>query len=556
MRGRGFATLRRGVNVKRSALHCALYLIARASCLAAGLLLTACGDFHGPWEYYPHTTEIYAGVYTYGYIMEGESPRICFSKMYELEESSAENFAFYDSAKVTVLDTTAKSAPVQLVPETGKPNCFVADSSSGLVGKAGDSYKMEAFFKWDSSGEKVSTTYKAVATIPKKFSVKKVKIPQQDGKTKDVALNGKGFETNFLTFPRDMDIFKFYTEHDKDLGGVLVTLTYDNVNGGESMNTTVHKMLSNFADKDSTGFVFSLSNSLENTKRLGYNDNWTIGGYNSADTIFVSNISFPIGESVLHFYATDSAYMDYEDYVLEALEDPRVVPVSNIENGMGVFSGMKRVDIPVKIKGDDYLEFEYIRSASCKQAGDDPDDKEGWKNRACRLYQDVYCSGMPYGDSTAGGTDLVTANSKAGAYFAEGDYLVNETCYPSLVKAAMMLDTTKWSVFLPDTIDAKDKSNAYADGLKRYCVAGNFESNKIADCSSLKKDCLESTEKNDCLEYFWEWCADRDWDYGRFPQCKSALVSRYYIEEQKSPVLAREVELICKQDKPAVCKNW
>ena len=203
-----------------------------------------------------------------------------------------------------------------------------------------------------------------------------------------------------------------------------------------------------------------------------------------------------------------------------------------------------------------FIEFEYIRSASCKQAGDDPDDKEGWKNRACRLYPDVYCSGMPYGDSATGGTDLVTANSKAGAYFAEGDYLVNETCYPSLVKAAMMLDTTKWSVFLPDTIKAKDKSNAYADGLKRYCVAGNFESNKIADCSALKKDCLESTEKNDCLEYFWEWCADRDWDYGRFPQCKSALVSRYYIEEQKSPVLAREVELICKQDKPAICKNW
>ena len=43
-------------------------------------LLAACGDFHGPWEYYPHTTEIYAGVYTYGYIIEGESRESVFPR--------------------------------------------------------------------------------------------------------------------------------------------------------------------------------------------------------------------------------------------------------------------------------------------------------------------------------------------------------------------------------------------------------------------------------------------------------------------------------------------
>ena len=53
--------------------------VAGMTMFVIGALLTACGDFHGPWEYYPHTTEIYTGVYTYGYIIEGESPRICFS---------------------------------------------------------------------------------------------------------------------------------------------------------------------------------------------------------------------------------------------------------------------------------------------------------------------------------------------------------------------------------------------------------------------------------------------------------------------------------------------
>ena len=108
-----------------------------------------------------------------------------------------------------------------------------------------------------------------------------------------------------------------------------------------------------------------------------------------------------------------------------------------------------------------------------------------------------------------------------------------------------MLDTTKWSIFLPDTINEKDKNNAYGDGLKRYCVASNFESNHIADCTEMYEQCIESPEKNNCKEYLWMWCADRDWDTREYPQCNSALVSRYYIEKPKSNILKREVETIC-----------
>ena len=59
------------------------------------------------------------------------------------------------------------------------------------------------------------------------------------------------------------------------------------------------------------------------------------------------------------------------------------------------------------------------------------------------------------------------------------------------------------------------------------------------------EQCIESPEKNNCKEYLWMWCADRDWDTREYPQCNSALVSRYYIEKPKSNILKREVETIC-----------
>ena len=121
-----------------------------------------------------------------------------------------------------------------------------------------------------------------------------------------------------------------------------------------------------------------------------------------------------------------------------------------------------------------------------------------------------------------------------------------------------MLDTTKWSEFLPDTINAEDKANAYVDGLKRYCVASNFKSNKIADCSALEKECLEDPEKTNCKNYLWLWCADRGWDLDKYEQCRSAFVSRYYLQNLKSNVLHREVEKVCDAfgAEPMICENW
>ena len=131
----------------------------------------------------------------------------------------------------------------------------------------------------------------------------------------------------------------------------------------------------------------------------------------------------------------------------------------------------------------------------------------------------------------------------------------NDFCYAPAVKAAMMLDTTSWSIFLPKDIEEKDKNNAYGDALKRYCVASNFKTNKIADCSEMEKDCLEDLEKTGCKEYLWEWCSDRNWNVSKYPQCESGLVSRYYLENQKSSILEREVKKICKDKSIKQCER-
>ncbi len=528
--------------------------------------ITAC-DFHGPWEYYPDEREVYTGIYTYGHISDFTNPEICFSKVYELDEASAENFAFYDSAYVTLqgkfkmgeneYDTTV------VLWTWDKPNCFKANERGIL----GETYTMDAYFVWDSAGSTVKSRYTAVASIPKPVKVTGLNVPKQDGTYEWNGANESGkYSVDFLEFPMDMEFVKCALDFDKSIGGVLSVLNYD-METEESVNTTINQMLEGLTEADdSTGYRgIAMHDPFERRQNLGYTENRWIGGFNNLDTLYLMNMMLPIGVISVDMYTTDRAYVDYERKVKESVGDSRVVPESNIENGMGVFFGMSKTSLELHVRGEG-VTMEYIGFHNCDYIGNG--DEESWETRACRLYQDIACSGMPTDDFQY---DLVRGNAHAYEYYREGTITGwPKTCYPSNVKAAMMLDTTKWSIFLPDTISAEDKSEAYADGLKRYCVASNFESNHIADCSELEELCLKNTEKNYCKEYLWEWCADRDWDMLEYEQCRSAFVSRYYLEEQKSSILKREVEEICNYAFPhidedenidaefrtPICANW
>ena len=516
--------------------------------LAVALVLAGC-DFHGPWDYYPEERDVYTGIYTYGYIMAGKTPHICFSKVYELDETSAEDFAFYDSAYVTVRGRFAYGEDVvdttMVLRPSGSPNCFENVFDFYGEGVEGETYTMEAAFKWDSAGHTVRSRYKAEAKIPGAVRVKGLNVPQQDGSYEWMEYKeDKEIHVKFLEFPMDMEFIKCALDYDHSVRGVLSVMNYGIDDHGESQKTTINQMFKGMTEADSAGYRgIAMHDPLESSQNLGYTSNSRVADYNALDTLYLMNMMLPLGKISVDFYSTDASYIDYESKVKGSVSDSRIVPESNIENGMGVFSGMAKTTIELYVDGSG-VRMGYIAVKQCESTKGDFSDS--WDSRGCRLYQDAVCAGDEDLDTWQDG--LIGANENAYKLYRNNDSLRNigyKACYASRVKAAMMLDTTKWSIFLPDTINEKDKNNAYGDGLKRYCVASNFESNHIADCKEMQEQCIESPEKNDCKEYLWMWCADRNWNTWEYPQCNSALVSRYYIEKPKSSILKGEVETIC-----------
>ena len=190
------------------------------------LVLAACGDFHGPWEYYPHEREVYTGIYTYGYVLADAETEICFSKVYELDEVMAENFAFYDSARVTVeglflIDGKEVDTTLVIAARSGHPNCFYSEYG----GVVGETYKMDAYFEWDSVGHAAKSRYKALATIPGAVSVKGMNVPHQDGSYEWKEYNDSTeFHVRFLEFPMDMEFVKSAMTYDRSVPGVISVL--------------------------------------------------------------------------------------------------------------------------------------------------------------------------------------------------------------------------------------------------------------------------------------------------------------------------------------------
>ena len=335
--------------------------LRKGLCFLAVLLLVACSDFHGPWEYTPEERKIYTGIYTYGYVVENRDAEICFSKVYELDETAAEDFAFYDSAYVTLQGRFSRPflGEVDTTIVLYGENCF---THSGYEGIAGESYTMNAYFEWDSSGHHAKSRYKAVATIPNGVMIKGMNVPMRDGNYEwvdnenYVIGHGYGrsasFTVNFLEFPMDMEFYKCALEFDNTVGGVLSVLNYGMENG-ESVKTTFNQMFKGMTDADSSGYRgISMHDPLETQQNYGYTLNRWIAGFNNLDTLYLMNMMLPIGEVSVDLYATDRAYVDYVEKVKESVSDSRVVPESNIENGMGVFTGVALSHVYLDVKGE------------------------------------------------------------------------------------------------------------------------------------------------------------------------------------------------------------
>lgn len=486
-------------------------IIFKKWALAVSFLLVSC--LQGPWEYYPEEREAYRGIYTIGQVVAGTAPEICFTPLLALDEAMASDFAFYDSAYVEVngLYESLGERTAVLNPLPERPNCFTPSNEDSYRAVSGEAYTMNAVFVWDSLGDRITSRYSAEAKVPLTFSIEQFFAPLGKGEYLDIidSFKVKTPVVSFLEYPDDVDNYKFVSDYDESVRGVLTTLRYDNENGGESPYTSMTKYVSDIFGSDSGTLPIKLYSPFDTIARKTFTENMKIGGIKFLDTLTMLNASLPLGKMTIRFYATDQAYVDYINTIVNGNEDPRIVPISNIKNGMGVFSGMIEEDFTWVVDGF-YYKYPDIKFQLCRE--------NDWDITECRLSIHSIC--------------------------ADSLYLPPE-CYAPGVQKAFENEESSWSHFLPDTIPLKEKNIAYEDGLKRYCISSNFENTDLANCDDYKQRIQLESSANKYKELLWQWCADRHWDYETYSQCGTGLVSRYRLEKQKSKVLERVIRHWC-----------
>ena len=524
----------------------------RALLAAAVLALLAGCDAQGPWEYYPEEVRVYRGVYTYGYVVKDERPVVCLSKLYALDEAAAESFAFYDSAKVTVSGRFggAGEKALALVPEAKRPNCFTAGEEA--TGLAGEEYALEVELLWDSAGHRVRSRYSAKGKVPERFAVKSVTIPLHGGGKEVRGNDHSEIPMKVLEFPEDFSVMTAYADFSPDVGGTVIAIRYDSENGGEPTNTTLYNMLKGFLpDRDSLGYSSQISTYKpeETAVELTYQQNAIVAGVSSLDTILATASMVAVGHNVFLFYATDWNYLDYNETLLRSFDDARVQPITNVEGGNGVFTGMTRDSLLIEGQSDNYVPYSHMRERDC--------DDDLRDTKFCRLAMESFCVDtleipMYDTDSKMLYDSMYIVPSSYARHRHEGLVFWEDGCFPSLVTAALRFGY-KANRLLPDTVlyngDRKERQrnldSARAKGLRAYCFETDFVSKDNADCSVPEEECRISRERTKCKEEFWTWCADRDWNILDLPQCGSALASRVRLEGLKSAILDRVVEQWC-----------
>jgi hypothetical protein len=141
----------------------------RLTALLLVSLLLFC--LQGPWEYMAKDPPLFKGITANVYIVNGSPIReACFERMMSLDETYTPNFAFYDSAYVTIRGDGGQGVTtVTLTPGIQTPMCFSGPDS--FIGQAGKQYELKAVFFWDSSGVRVRSEINGTTSIPAQFSI-------------------------------------------------------------------------------------------------------------------------------------------------------------------------------------------------------------------------------------------------------------------------------------------------------------------------------------------------------------------------------------------------
>ncbi len=290
------------------------------------LLLLSC---QGPWSYYPEDPENYRGIWVNAYIISGRRVEdVCFDKMHALDEVRMPGFPFYESAEVRVKGVfSGKDTSLSLVPSSDNPNCFIGPRH--LTADIGQNYELDVSITWDSAGKRVLSNFHAETYIPKKFKIQRA-----------YDLLGNQYQSGatvlFLPPPMDMKSNYFIPEYSDDVGGVRVTMIFDEgIYWGQN---TIDQMIEQFTGETDTAHFARFGD----RRSVFTARNQQIAGSNkNIDSIPVMGMLLPaIGRVKLLFYATTSDYIKYLDTYVNGSDDSRIEAVYNIQGGAGIFAGM------------------------------------------------------------------------------------------------------------------------------------------------------------------------------------------------------------------------
>jgi hypothetical protein len=562
------------------------------------LLLSSCG-FQGPWEYKPEKQDIYRGIWVYGHIVADRPIQdLCFEKLYSLDETWTEAFAFFDSAQVQVTGVfSGQSQTVVTIQHPSRANCFVGDSS--LLAQPGESYTLNATIWWDSAGTAAQSILSGVAYVPTNFKVVKgltrpEALPFQQvsdsaltvdsllslyGDTLTTLLSDTAALSDFLTdnpdlmlllvqlFPDQADSLGFgavdSTEQDDQFVYIPFasgdTLRY--LNQDLKLSGWPHKLVTSYSEDvggvlishffDSTGGEFEslfsnfggfaadtgdyASSGFQHRNQY-YLAQSDIDGTNIIDSLPLFNLYLKAGLNRFVVYGTDTAYGYYVQTAIVENESAKVQKRYNIEGGAGFFSGFIADTIDIYITVMDSAKY--------------------FPFAITRPYNCRYIA-QPFADeSKAKNGDWPKSWTIAESAYCRELYqphcesvgynevdCIGASVYQSYLQGQSW-DYYYDSLSLDFGQEQVTKFKNWGDIL--YCTYEGFPQNSTAPCDSLQIECQQTEGENDCKTYLWIACEDVQWDYETHPQCGPALVSYVKDKNVNSSILEKQVNNYCK----------
>ena len=531
--------------------------------LLGALALSSC--LPGPWDYSPSNAPAFRGITVSAYaVADRPVTDVCFERQLSLTEASTDAKAFYDADTVTITGIFSTGAQTLLL--TAKdlpPNCFTGPATAKFV--RGNSYTLNARFRWDSAGTSVVSALTAIAKVPLNFTVKDtahavalirfgVALPTitdpavfntlphttrqlflakygdtltamngdsvalaawlavkgpvfyQDVQiwlATDITSYGRGDSVYYLAAKFNFSEMSHYfsAQRTPDVKGVLITRRFD---------TTESRPESSFDTIG--GIVPTLSQFYQegNMNRLIFYSDFATGSSRTIfDSMGVVNVWFWSGRNRVYFYGAEGIYADYQDAIQEASGNSKTRLPTNVTGGRGFFAGMvvDSFDVYLKLDGQTQA-FPYAKSrvAACRE--------KGWYNtRDCIGYYREFCRDTLWSVPTC----------KREAAYTSLDPLESLTL-PQAIQDSLVV----WKA--ADTLLMKEST-------RRYCIDNNYPAG-VAACAPVKTECETGSSGNGCQLILWNRCQVGYW---KLPACTEGIKSYCNAKRTIAKTLCRDV---------------